>query len=114
MNRNTIEKKIILLFGSVTIGGYEIRFPWSPRGEYNDIEGIAVRVQRVLDWFVAFSAILAVGFIVYSGIQFMTSAGDADKMASARKMLTAAVVGMIIVFLSRVILQFFVNTFLQP
>lgn len=44
-----------------------------------------------------FSGIVAVIFILIGGLRFITSGGDQAKVASARKTLTFAVVGLIIV-----------------
>lgn len=112
MNQSNIKKKLTQLFTTLTIGSYSIELPtWF--GALHKEVGIRDRIAEILEWFVGFSVVLSLGFIIYSGIQFMTSAGDAEKVASARKMLTAAVVGMVIVLLSRVIIMFFINTFFE-
>ncbi len=112
MVKINIKKKLVQLFTTVTIGSYSIDLPtWF--GPLHKEVGIRDRINNIIGWFVGFSVILAVGFIIYSGIQFMTSAGDAEKMVAARKMLTAAVIGMMIVLLSRVIIMFFIDTFFE-
>lgn len=50
------------------------------------------------------SAVVAVGFLIYGGIMFMTSGGDADKTTKARNTILYAVVGVIVVALSFAIL----------
>ena len=52
-----------------------------------------------------FAGIVAVFFIAFSGLQFLTSAGDPTKVAKARSALTFAVIGLIIVVMSYVIIQ---------
>lgn len=105
------KEKLIKFFTVVKIGSYTIDLPtWI--GDSHTILGIRDRINNITNWFVGFAVVLAVGFIIYSGIQFMTSAGDAEKMVAARKMLTAAIIGMVIVLLSRVIIMFFIDTFL--
>jgi branched-subunit amino acid transport protein AzlD len=64
------------------------------------------RIWVAINFFVVFSALVAVALIVASGYMFMTSAGDPEKIQKAQKALTAAVVGMIIVFLARTIIGF--------
>ncbi len=61
------------------------------------------RIITALNFFVAFSALVAVILIVVAGYMFITSAGDPEKIEKAQKAITAAVVGMIIVFLARLI-----------
>lgn len=111
--RKDCSRKNLIRLSALTIGPYTIdgfpslRFAWNTIS--NSIDGI----RLILNWFVGFSVVLAIGFIIYSGIQFMTSAGDAEKMVAARKMLTAAVVGMVIVLISRSIIMFFIESFLE-
>lgn len=52
--------------------------------------------------------VIAVVLIIVSGLQFITSAGDAGRAARAKKSLTATIVGLIITLLAQVI----VNTIL--
>lgn len=109
--KRKIEKRIIQL-SALTIGDYEIVTPKVKFG-WDQLYGARANIHAIIDWFVGFAVVLAIGFIVYSGIQFMTSAGDAEKVTSARKMLTASVIGMVIVLLSRVIILFFIETFFE-
>ncbi len=111
MRKDSFQKSLTRL-SALTIGEYVIEIPQF-HGAWNTIAGAVDNIRLILNWFVGFSVVLAVGFIIYSGIQFMTSAGDAEKVASARKMLTAAVVGMTIVLLSRTIIMFFIESFLE-
>jgi NADH:ubiquinone oxidoreductase subunit F (NADH-binding) len=50
------------------------------------------------------AAVTAVGFLIYGGILFMVSSGDADKTTKARNTILYAVVGVIVVALSFAIL----------
>lgn len=64
------------------------------------------KAADAINFFVGFSAVVAVIIIVVSGYMFMTSSGDPERIEKAQKGITAAVVGMIIVFLARVIVGF--------
>jgi len=61
------------------------------------------RIWVAINFFVYFSAFVAVVLIVVAGYGFMTSAGDPEKVKNAQKTLTAAIVGMVIVFTARMI-----------
>lgn len=63
--------------------------------------------------FVGFSVLVAVILIVVAGYLFITSAGDPEKVEKAQKTITAAIVGMIIVFLARVIVGFVLEDVLK-
>jgi|GEM_PF-2516124 hypothetical protein len=67
---------------------------------------IEQRVWVVINLAVLLSALVAVVLIVVSGYGFMTSAGDPEKVKKAQGTLTAAIVGMIIVFMARMIVGF--------
>jgi len=54
---------------------------------------------------IALAGIVAVFFITTSGIKFITSGGDPGRVAEARRTLTFAVVGLLIVVLSFTILK---------
>ncbi|HRX43701.1 hypothetical protein GX618_01455 [Candidatus Dojkabacteria bacterium] len=111
MKKERIEKSLSQLI-ALKIGDYVIETPKVKFG-WDQLYGARANIHAIIDWFVGFAVVLAIGFIVYSGIQFMTSAGDAEKVTSARKMLTASVIGMVIVLLSRVIILFFIETFFE-
>lgn len=64
------------------------------------------RIWVAINFFVYFSAFVAVVLIVVAGYGFMTSAGDPEKIKNAQKTLTAAIVGMVIVFMARMIVGF--------
>lgn len=49
--------------------------------------------------------VLAVIFIIFSGIQFITSGGDSEKLAEARKRLIYSIIGLVIVLLAFVIVS---------
>lgn len=111
MKKERVEKSLSQLI-ALKIGDYVIKTPKVKFG-WDQLDGARANIHAIIDWFVGFAVVLAIGFIVYSGIQFMTSAGDAEKVTSARKMLTASVIGMVIVLLSRVIILFFIETFFE-
>jgi Na+/proline symporter len=67
------------------------------------------RVATAINTFVFLSALVAVALIVVAGYMFITSAGEPEKLDKARKALTAAIVGMIIVFAARLIVGFVVD-----
>lgn len=50
-------------------------------------------------------SIVAIGFIIWGGIQIILSEGDKQKMQAARGKVTYAVIGLIIAFISFFIIQ---------
>ena len=53
-----------------------------------------------------FAALVAVILIIVAGYMFITSSGDADKVEKAGKTLSGAIVGLVIVFIARILVEF--------
>lgn len=53
--------------------------------------------QNIVFWAIALSGITAVIFIIFAGFKYITSRGDAKQVEGARKTLTFAIVGLILV-----------------
>jgi hypothetical protein len=69
-------------------------------------EGI---VKRVLDLMTWLTGLLAVIYVLIGGFKFITSGGDADSVASAKKMIIFALAGVVVVILSNVIISFVIG-----
>jgi hypothetical protein len=68
--------------------------------------GIVKRVINLLTWL---TGGLAVIYVIAGGFKFMTSGGNSDSVASARKMILYALVGIAVVILSNVIISFVIG-----
>lgn len=68
--------------------------------------GIILRAAALLS---LVAGAVAVIMIIIASIMFITAAGDANKIGTAKKVITFTVVGLITVFLARVIVAFFVG-----
>jgi len=66
---------------------------------------IPIVFNNVVDWAIALAGLTAVFFIIFAGIKFLTSGGDPKQVEGARKTLTYAIIGLIIVFLSFAIIK---------
>ena len=53
-----------------------------------------------------FAGICAVFFVAFGGIKLITSSGDPQRVESAKKTLTFAIIGLLIILLSFVIIKF--------
>lgn len=49
---------------------------------------------------------IAIGFIMFGGFKYMTSQGSPDRVAGAKKTITAAIIGMIIALLASAIVSY--------
>jgi len=83
------------LFGLLKFGGNE------------DIDSVMEnKIKPGLNWLVAFSVVVAVTMVIVAGYNLITSNGDPDKIQKGTKGITAAVIGMIVVFTARIFLVF--------
>jgi hypothetical protein len=68
-----------------------------------DIAPIALAVVEIL---LRIGTFAAVAFVIYGGFQFLTSQGEPDKAAGARKTIINAVIGLVITLLATGIVAF--------
>ncbi|HXS14728.1 MAG TPA: hypothetical protein VN711_01245 [Candidatus Saccharimonadales bacterium] len=57
------------------------------------------------------AALMALVFLVIGGVKWLTSQGEKEGIGKARETIVAAVVGLIIIFLSYLIVNFILNLF---
>ncbi|MFA5070290.1 MAG: hypothetical protein WC528_03330 [Patescibacteria group bacterium] len=67
-------------------------------------------VINILQWVLGLLALIAVIMIIIGGFQWMTAAGNEEKIEKAKKVISAAVIGLIIILLAWAIVIFVVNT----
>ncbi len=61
---------------------------------------IPVVLNNIINAALVFSGIVALILIIFSGIKFISSKGDQNEIDSAKKTLTYAIIGLIVIFLS--------------
>lgn len=69
----------------------------------DDIGAILLAVVEIL---LRIGTFVAVGYIVYGGIMYMTSQGEPDKAANAQKTLINAIIGMVITIVATAVISF--------
>ena len=69
----------------------------------NDILIIAIGASR---WILGIVGSLTLIMFIYGGFTFLVSAGSSDKVGQAKKIIVAAVIGLLIVFSSYLIIKF--------
>lgn len=68
---------------------------------------IAARIIRVA---LGFLGVLALGIVLYGGFVWMTSAGNEEKIATAKKILTNGLIGLVIILMAVGITQYVLST----
>jgi hypothetical protein len=67
-------------------------------------------VINVISWVLGILALVAVVMIIIGGFQWLTAAGSEEKIEKAKKVISAAVIGLIIVLLAWAIVIFVAGT----
>ncbi len=67
-------------------------------------------ITKVIDILSAIIGIVAVIMIIIAGFKYVTSAGDSNKVTSAKNTIVYAIIGLILVVLAQVIVKFVINT----
>jgi hypothetical protein len=80
-------------YEGVVNGSCEVQVPKGEKTIQTFIWTIALNIVEMILQLVGY---ISVGFIIYGGFKYMTSAGAADGIAKARKTITNAVVGLLI------------------
>lgn len=72
------------------------------RGFANSLGGL---ISGLLNFVMVVAALLVFVYLIWGGIEWITSGGDKGKMENARNKITAAVIGLIVLAASYAILQ---------
>ncbi len=70
---------------------------------------LAKIISNITTWILGFAGTIAVLFIIWGGIQYITAAGNEKQAESAKQTLTYAVLGLIVILLAYVIVQLVVQ-----
>ncbi|MBD3281830.1 hypothetical protein GF391_03730 [Candidatus Uhrbacteria bacterium] len=77
-------------------------------GETTDLFTI---IGRIINIALGFVGVLLLIILLYSGYEYMTAGGDAEKVQNATKRIRNAIIGLIIIFLSFAIVNFIMGIF---
>ncbi len=80
-----------------------------PVGETSPIKIVATVINVIL----GLVGVLAVVLIIYAGFAWMTAAGNEEKIGKAKKVLTGAVIGLLIIMASFIISSFIVRNVME-
>ena len=72
---------------------------------------IAKTIQNIVVFFVVLAVIIALLYLLYGGIKWITSRGEKDQVEAARNHIIAAIVGLIVVFLAIFIVTIVLSAF---
>lgn len=68
-------------------------------------------ITNAINFLFVVAALLALVFLVIGGVKWLTSQGEKEGVGKARETIVAAIVGLVIIFLSYLIVNFVLNLF---
>ncbi len=77
---------------------------------FGDFISFAVSLLNLI---ISLTALLAVGYLVYAGFLYILSRGEGDKAERAQKVIIYTLVGLVIVFISPLIIRFILETIIN-
>ncbi len=79
----------------------QIDWPPSPTGfELTTSSGVSDLVLYFFEWGVGFGVIFSFGVLIYASLKYITSAGNPNKLGSAKEMISSAFSGLLLLFSS--------------
>lgn len=93
-----------------TLGGFPTVLPGSDQGNANGIRRIVVNLLNIV---LNFLALVAVIFIVIAGIRLIVSQGEEEQKNKAKKTIIYVAIGLIVILLAKVLVNFVTSTFLN-
>jgi hypothetical protein len=70
-------------------------------------------VMNIINLLLGFLGIIAIIIILYGGFVWLTSAGNEEKVSQAKKIITAGIIGLIIIFVSFAIATFVIESLID-
>jgi hypothetical protein len=66
-------------------------------------------IKQIINLLSVFAGIIAVIMIIVAGLRFVTSSGNQESIAAARRTILYAVIGLVVIALAQVIVHFVLN-----
>lgn len=82
--------------------------PTTPSGLSN--QSLDVTINNIITAVLGLVGIIALGVILYGGFRWMTAAGNEEAVGEAKKIITAGVIGLIIVIVAWAVVSFVIST----
>ena len=102
---------ILAFAASVFAQDAQLNFGLKPVAEGTGLGGqdIRITIAKIIRAVLGLLGIIALGVMLYGGFMYMTSAGEEEKILTAKKALTNGVIGLVIILSSLALVQFILN-----
>ena len=85
----------------------------SPKLNQGSSKTVEDLIVDVLNWMIGAAAVICVVMLIVGGYSYMTAGGDENKVKTATKTLTNAIIGLAICFIAVILVNFVLENFLQ-
>jgi len=100
----------VLVVPTVALAQVNLNYS-NPSGTFNlGSANLEDTVIKIVQWVLTLLGLIAVIMILYGGFTWLTAGGNEEKVATAKKIISAAIIGLIIVLLAWAIVTFVVDT----
>lgn len=97
---NPVDAEEAIRCGANQVGGEDNAEP----------QNLSQTIENIINIFSVIIGVIAVIMIMVGGLRYITSAGDSNRIASAKNTIVMALIGLIIVALAQVIVKFVLNS----
>ena len=80
-------------------------------GDVATLACIPIVIKNVIQWALIFAGVVALFLIIFAGFKFVTSKGDPQEVDNAKKTLTYAIIGLLLILFSFALVNFFGGLF---
>ena len=84
--------------------------PFTGTATGNTVAAVVAAIAAVVNPLLAILGIIAIIFIVIGGVRYLTSQGDEDAVALAKNTIVYAIIGLLVVFISAVVVNLVFNS----
>jgi len=70
-------------------------------------------ISNLINWAIGIAALVCVVVLIASGYKYITAAGDENKVESATKTLTFAIIGLVVCFIAVILVRFVLGEVLK-
>ncbi|MBI4993129.1 MAG: hypothetical protein HZC26_03285 [Candidatus Magasanikbacteria bacterium] len=102
---------VFVVAGQALAQNADLNFGLKPVAEGTGLGGqdIRITIAKIIRAVLGLLGIIALGVMLYGGFMYMTSAGEEEKILTAKKALTNGVIGLVIILSSLALVQFILN-----
>jgi len=70
-------------------------------------------IYGIINWAIGIAALVCVVVLIVSGYKYITAAGDENKVESATKTLTFAIIGLVVCFIAVILVKFVIGDIIK-